>query len=244
LIVLAIVAAIASSDVGTLIDRAVSQQVCRIGQDGSDCGREAARGERAHAAARGRGTARGGPAIAHAANIPCDGMTAKECSILRTMISQAQVDHQRFLEQYYAYAVDFVNWIGAVEGVKNIYDVVNRPNLFKAINLLLKRKVNKEGARLLTSVTHPKLWNIVKDNYRYGAVIGKGSTADALRDEVARGVPYRTLKSHFVKAEDTINGLNKLLSKGELSRREQQIAGNMRRELWLALPPKYRPPLR
>jgi pilus assembly protein Flp/PilA len=197
-IVAVIVAAIASSDLGPMIDRAVSQQVCRVANDGGDddCGAHAAaRHDRARATARTRRPERSGRVIARAANVPCDGLTAKQCSVLRTLIMRAQAEHQQFLEKYYAFSAAFVNWVGAAERVKNIYDVVYRPNLFKAINLLLRKKVNREGARLLTSVKNQKLWNIVEHNYRYGATIGKGSTADALRDEVARGVPSKTVKA-------------------------------------------------
>ena len=105
--------------------------------------------------------------VAYAANIPCDDMSPQECSALRALINRAQA-----------------------ERVADVASVVNRPGIWKAVNALLRRQTNREGARLLTSVTNRALSNLIKSNYRYGARIGKGSTADAVRDEAVRGIKF------------------------------------------------------
>ena len=181
---------------------------------------------------------------AHAANIPCDGMTPKECTALRGLINRMQAEHREAVERYVRYAAEFATWVAAAEGITDVKGVIYRPGLFKAVNALLRKQTNREGARLLTSVVNRPLSNLIKSNYRYGARIGKGSTADALRDEVARGVKYGAKKSHYKKAQESIRRLNRILNDEKLSAREQQIAGNIRGELWTALPPQYRVPLR
>jgi pilus assembly protein Flp/PilA len=241
LVVSVIIAAIASSNVGGAISGALTAQVCKVA-GGSDAGcgeRRSGRDRR-----REEGPARRPADVtARAASIPCDGMTARECSALRAMMGRAQAEHQHVVEAWIRYAADFATWVATAEGIANVADVIYRPGLVKAVNALIRKDVNREGARLLTAVKNQKLWNIVESNYRYGATIGKGSTADALRDEVARGVQYGVKKTHYIKAQDTINGLNKLLTRGTLTNRERQIATNMRGELWTALPARYRPPL-
>jgi hypothetical protein len=238
LVVSVIVAAVASSHAGAAIRDALSTQVCKIA-NGADawCGRPA-RAEHHRAPHRSRPA---GTAVSHAANVPCDGMTPRECTALRGMINRAQAEHQQAREAYLRYAAEFAAWVAGAEGIANVTDVVYRPGLFKAINALLRKKVNREGARLLTSITNKPLSNLVKSNYRYGAKIGKGSTADALRDEVARGVKYGAKKSHYIKAQESIVRLNKILTQEPLSARERQIATNIRGELWHNLPAQYRP---
>jgi hypothetical protein len=232
LIVAVVIGAVATTHVGGSIRHAMSEQVCKIA-GGGDCGkRDAPR----HLL--------GGEPVAHAANIPCDGMTPKECTALRGLINRMQAEHREAVERYVRYAAEFATWVAAAEGITDVKDVIYRPGLFKAVNALLRKQTNREGARLLTSVTNKPLSNLIKSNYRHGARIGKGSTADALRDEVARGVKYGAKKSHYKKAQESIRRLNRILNDESLSAREQQIAGNIRGELWTALPPQYRVPLR
>jgi hypothetical protein len=235
LIVAVVIGAVATTNVGATIRRAASEQVCKIA-GGGDCGgpRDAARPRHVF----------GAEPVAQAANIPCDGMTPRECTALRGMINRAQAEHRELQERYIRYAADFATWVAAAEGIADVGSVVYRPGLFKAVNALLRKETNREGARLLTSVVNKPLSNLIKSNYRYGARIGKGSTADALRDEVARGVKYGAKKSHYRKAQESIKRLNRILNDEPLSSRERQIAGNVRGELWTALPPQYRVPLR
>jgi hypothetical protein len=236
LIVAVVVGAVATTGAGERIRHAASAQVCKIAAGGAQCAAPAPR----DAAPRRHFDS---DPIAQAANIPCDGMTPRQCTALRGLINRAQAEHRRLEEEYIQYAADFATWVAAAEGITNVRDVVYRPGLFKAVNALLRRETNREGARLLTSVTNRPLSNLIKSNYRYGARIGKGSTADALRDEVARGVKYGAKKSHYRKAQESIKRLNKILNNEPLSGRERQIAGNIRGELWSALPPQYRVPL-
>jgi hypothetical protein len=238
-----LVAAIAGSGLGAGIDHAVTAQICHI-RDREGCSQPTeARTARASGAVARAASVGGGP-TAHTANIPCDGLKPRVCAAIRGMINRAIAEHQRLREAYIKYAADFALWVAGAEGIKNVRDVIWRPGIFDAVNALIRRQVNREGARLLTSVTNKPLFNVIRSNYRYGAKIGKGSTADALRDEVARGVPYGTSGSHYMKAQQTITRLNKLLKTQKLSRRETQIATNIRQELHDALPPQYRIPLK
>src|SRR4051794_41047729 len=177
-----LVAAIAGTDLGARIDRAVVAQICRL-QNGDDCG-SGARSARAARPARARAASAGG-VTAHAANIPCDGMPPRKCTAIRGMINRAQAAHQAAREAYIQYAADFALWVASVEGIRNVNDVIWRPGIIKAVNALIRKEVNREGARLLTSISNDSLFDLVKANYRYGAKIGKGSTADALEHEVA-----------------------------------------------------------
>jgi hypothetical protein len=235
LIVAVVVGAVATTNVGGTIRRAASAQVCKIAGGGECADR--------HAAGTPRRLLDADP-VAHAANIPCDGLTPKQCTALRGLINRMQAEHREAVERYVRFAADFATWVAAAEGIADVKDVIYRPGLFKAVNALLRKQTNREGARLLTSVTNKPLSNLIKSNYRYGARIGKGSTADALRDEVARGVKYGAKKSHYKKAQESIRRLNRILDDESLSARERQIAGNIRGELWTALPPRYRVPLR
>jgi hypothetical protein len=183
------------------------------------------------------------PVVAHAAGVPCDGMTAAECSALRAMMNRAQAEHQEAREGYLRYAADFAVWVAGAEKIKNVRDVVYRPGIFNAVNRLLRKELNREGARLLTSVRNKPLENLIVSNYRYGAKIGKGSTAEAVKREIATGVAWGTPKSHYIKAVESIKRLNKIITRETLSAREKQIATNIRQELWDALPPHRRPPL-
>jgi hypothetical protein len=237
LIVAVVVGAVATTNVGGSIRHALSTQVCKIA-GGTDCGRADHRDR-----AQPRQLLDTEP-VAQAANIPCDGMTPRECTALRGMINRAQAEHRDLRERYIRYAADFATWVAAAEGIADVKSVVYRPGLFKAVNALLRKETNREGARLLTSVTNKPLSSLIKKNYRYGARIGKGSSADALRDEVARGVKYGAKSSHYKKAQQDIRRLNDILRRESLSSRERQIAGNIRGELWTALPARYRPALR
>jgi hypothetical protein len=239
LIVAVVAGAVASTNVGGSIRHAMSAQVCKIaaGGDGAGCGVAEPRNPSP------RRLLDADP-VAHAANIPCDGMTPRECTALRGMINRAQAEHRELRERYIRYAADFATWVAAAEGIADVKSVVYRPGLFKAVNALLRKEINREGARLLTSVTNKPLASLIKKNYRYGARIGKGSSADALRDEVARGVKYGAKSSHYKKAQQDIRRLNDILRRESLSARERQIAGNIRGELWTALPARYRPALR
>lgn len=237
LVVSVIVAGVSESNAGAKIRHSLSQQICKIA-GGGDCGGREVR----DAQPRYLADADADP-VAHAANIPCDDIPPKECTALKGLINRARAEHERRREAYLRYAANFATWVAAAEGIADVTSVVYRPGLFKAVNALIRRQTNREGARLLTSVTNRPLSNLIKSNYRPGARIGKGSTADALRDEVARGVKYGAPKSHYKKAQESIRRLNRILKNEPLSSRERQIAGNIRGELWQNLPPQYRPPL-
>ena len=181
---------------------------------------------------------------ARAAGVPCDGMTARECSALNATMNRARAELQDARDDYIQYAADFAVWVATVERIRNINSVVYRPGLFKAVNRYLRKQINREGARLLTAVRNKPLENLIVSNYRYGARIGKGSTADAVRHEVATGVAWNAPKAHYIKAAESIKRLNTILNREILSGRERQIATNIRQELWDALPPHRRPPLK
>jgi pilus assembly protein Flp/PilA len=246
LVVSVIVAAVASTDVGGQMSRAMATQVCTIANGGED--KSCDRAERRPAPARRRGAARTlfatDPVTAQTATIPCDNMTPRECTALRGAMNRARTELQNARDEYIRYAADFALWVATVERIRNVNAVVYRPGLFKAVNRYLRKQINREGARLLTAVRNKPLENLIVSNYRYGAKIGKGSTADAVRHEVATGVAWGAPRSHYIKAVESIRRLNTILRRETLTFRERQIAANIRRELWDALPPHRRPPLR
>jgi hypothetical protein len=244
LVVSVIIAAVASTDVGGQLRRAMATQVCKIAEgDDKGCRAES---DRRPAPARRRGARTllaHDPFTAQAASIPCDNMKPRECTALRGAMNRARAELDRAKDEYIQYTADFAVWVATVERIRNINAVIYRPGLFKAVNRYLRKQVNREGARLLTAVRNKPLENLIVSNYRYGAKIGKGSTADAVRHEVATGVAWGAPKSHYIKAVESIKRLNTILRRETLTFRERQIAANIRRELSDALPPHRRPPL-
>ena len=61
------------------------------------------------------------------------------------------------------------------------------------------------------TVRDPKLTNIMKSLYKPGARVGNGSTADAIRSELATGKPVGGT-FHSIKGRDSINALNNWLT--------------------------------
>ena len=87
-------------------------------------------------------------------------------------------------------------------------------------------------------VANPKLGNIVSDLYK-GAKgpnpIGTGSTADAVRDELATGLATHG-KFHSQKAQEYINALNNWLRKNpNASDYDRLVAESLKRDLQSAL---------
>ena len=140
--------------------------------------------------------------------------------------------------------MQFATWVAGIERITNIRDGRLPPRPHHAVNRYLRKDLNREGARLLTSVRNRPLENLIVSNYRYGAKVGNGSSAAKLREEVATGVPWGAPGSHYIKAVESISRLNKILRRETLTARERQIATNIRQELWEALPPHRRPKLR
>src|SRR5262249_26134462 len=105
LLVTLIIGAVASTNVGEQIRHATSEQVCKIAAGGAQCAAPAPRGAPRHFL--------GNDPTAHAANVPCDGMTVKQCSALRAMINRAQAEHRQLEEEYIQYAADFATWVAA-----------------------------------------------------------------------------------------------------------------------------------
>ena len=63
------------------------------------------------------------------------------------------------------------------------------------------------------TIKDPKLWdNYIKAHYRPGARVGHGSTADAIRSELATGLNTAG-RSHILKGQTSITGMEKWLVK-------------------------------
>lgn len=63
---------------------------------------------------------------------------------------------------------------------------------------------------LLALAKTPETKDFVEQQYRLGATIGNGSTADAVRHELATGKLVGG-KSHLIKAQNAINHINNVL---------------------------------
>lgn len=59
--------------------------------------------------------------------------------------------------------------------------------------------------------------NIMRNLYNPRAMLGDGSTADALKVEIERGVRWRSESGHYMKAKESLEGLKRLQSRGGLS---------------------------
>ena len=87
------------------------------------------------------------------------------------------------------------------------------------------------------AVSDTKMQNIINDIYKGQemlAVIGNGTTMDAVRHELKTGQPVGK-KFHSVKAQDTINRLNKRLRSGCLNTHDTNIANTLIKDLQDAL---------
>jgi hypothetical protein len=104
-----------------------------------------------------------------------------------------------------------------------------------------RKEVNREGARLLTAVNNRALRNLVTGEYRHGARIGNGSTAAAVRDEVARSVPYKAPGAHFQKAQNDIRAAEQDPPNRETFQPRAPDRHQHPRRAWNALPPHRRP---
>ena len=62
------------------------------------------------------------------------------------------------------------------------------------------------------AVSDPKLNNLMDNMYKPGSSVGNGSTADAVRSELATGQPVGG-RFHTIKAQETIQGLNNWLAR-------------------------------
>lgn len=94
------------------------------------------------------------------------------------------------------------------------------------------------GARIIPKVANPKLASLVSDLYK-GArgpkPIGTGSTADAIRNELATGLPTNGV-FHSEKGRQYINALNNWLRKNpNADSYDRLVAESLRMDLESAL---------
>ena len=117
------------------------------------------------------------------------------------------------------YGGDVVDFVGSrveaagIEGAGNI-DINIKPN-----------------------VSNQKLQNIVDDLYKGQGgknTIGNGTTMDAVRNEIKTGLPTNG-KFHSIKAQETINRLQRRLRAGDLTPAETNIANELIKDLQNAL---------
>ena len=87
---------------------------------------------------------------------------------------------------------------------------------------------------LLRASNNPALKRAIDQLYRQGAKVGDGGTADALRDELARGATILNAR-HAIKAMERIRELQRLINSGQLSVEDeataQLIIENLKRAL-------------
>ncbi len=87
---------------------------------------------------------------------------------------------------------------------------------------------------LLQSAQNPKLRNIIGNLYRPGASVGTGSTADAIRSELATGV-LLSPKGHFTKGVESRTALQRLFRDPSLGTSDRQIVKELLVDLQRAL---------
>ena len=87
---------------------------------------------------------------------------------------------------------------------------------------------------LLQSAHNPKLRNIIGNLYRPGATVGTGSTADAIRSELANGV-LLSPKGHFLKGVESRTALQRLYRDPSLGAPDRQIVKQLLVDLQSAL---------
>jgi RHS repeat-associated protein len=127
-----------------------------------------------------------------------------------------------------------------VHDVRTAIDMVrNNPvgSLAQGISAVSRGRINVGATSKLPvpKVTDGKLKNIVRDLYR-GAIhspnpIGTGSTADALRNETATGLPTGG-RFHLKKATDYLRGLTKWMQRHpNANDRDKMVAETLKRDL-------------
>jgi RHS repeat-associated protein len=85
------------------------------------------------------------------------------------------------------------------------------------------------------AVSDPKLSSLIDQHYREGASVGSGSTAAAVRQELATGVPVGG-RLHSQKAADGIRSLEKWLERNPTARASDRAAAeNVKRDMENAL---------
>lgn len=87
------------------------------------------------------------------------------------------------------------------------------------------------------NVSNQKLQNIVDDLYKGQGgknTIGNGTAMDAVRNEIKTGLPTNG-KFHSIKAQETINRLQRRLRAGDLTPAETNIANELIKDLQNAL---------
>jgi len=77
----------------------------------------------------------------------------------------------------------------------------------------------------LPEIDDPKLWRILDRAYRaaHDDSVGDGSTADAVRYEIATGLRVAG-REHVLKAQELIRALQKRIDNGRLTERDQETA--------------------
>ncbi len=102
------------------------------------------------------------------------------------------------------------------------------------------KQTNTAGRALMKGVENQKVLSLIRDNYRAGAKIGSGSTADAVRYELQRIGEKVGKKFHSTKAQETINRINNLFrrSGSTLNPQEKNVLNKISNDLKDALKTK------
>lgn len=103
----------------------------------------------------------------------------------------------------------------------------------------LYKQTNSAGQALMKGVNNTDVLKVIKDNYRAGATIGNGSTADAVRHEILTGQSVGG-KFHSIKAQQQINRISNIFknSGSGLSSHERKTLNTISNTLKNALKTK------
>ncbi|MBX9906453.1 hypothetical protein K2X96_00975 [Patescibacteria group bacterium] len=102
--------------------------------------------------------------------------------------------------------------------------------------LQIYKQTNSSGQVLMKGVQNERVLNLIKDNYRAGAKIGNGSTADAII-HTARTNELVGNSTHIGKAENTLNRITNIFKKygSELNSQETKALNKISNDLKNAL---------
>ncbi|MFZ2314922.1 MAG: hypothetical protein WAW86_04585 [Gammaproteobacteria bacterium] len=103
---------------------------------------------------------------------------------------------------------------------------------FISTTALMHKPLHKN--KLAVNIQHAKLFGLFHSAYRTNAKYGNGSTADAVRHEMATG-ELLSSHSHLEKAITMRDKLSLLIGSGELHNEERNLAKFIRDDLQRAL---------
>lgn len=103
--------------------------------------------------------------------------------------------------------------------------------------LQIYKQTNAAGRVLMEGVKHRNVLTLIRDNYKAGAKVGSGSTADAVRYELEKVGERVGGKLHSIKANEMISRINNIFKKygSELNTQEKNVLNTISSDLKDAL---------